>query len=546
MKDIVFVSGHKNPDSDSICSAIAYADYLFRIGRYNAVPVRLGEINKETEYILKRFHTEIPVLLKTVKQTVEDLEYDKVTVFSKELTLKTAWSLMKQQNLKSAPVLDDHSQLLGLLSTSNIIEGYMDQWDSLILKEANTPIENVIDTLDASILYLDKQLKTIKGEIHIAAMTGEEASKRVHENDVVIVGGDRDEAIEQLMNKKISLVILTGSLTISKELLQQCIDAHMSVISTPFNTFMASQQIIQAVPVEYVMQKGGLTTFSTDDTVDYVKEVMSETRYRSYPVIDFMGRVVGSISRYQVLNGMKKKVIQVDHNERSQAIDGIEEAEILEIVDHHRVADIQTIGPVLFRAEPVGCTATIVAKCYKEAGIDIPQDMAGLMLGAIISDTLLFKSPTCTPTDTKMAKELAKIAGVDIQEFGMSMFKAGTSLVGKTVEEIFNQDYKKFTFGDLSAGVAQVNTMDIEGFAPYKKDMLDYMEQVARENHMEFTMLLLTDVINATSEVLVAGPRKDYVETAFHVELVDQQASLPGVISRKKQVVPVITEVLTQ
>jgi len=453
---------------------------------------------------------------------------------------------MKQQNLKSAPVLDDHSQLLGLLSTSNIIEGYMDQWDSQILKEANTPIENVIDTLDASILYLDKQLKTIKGEIHIAAMTGEEASKRVHENDVVIVGGDRDEAIEHLMNKKISLIILTGSLSISKELLQRCADAHMSVISTPFNTFMASQQIIQAVPVEYVMQKGGLTTFSTDDTVDYVKEVMSETRYRSYPVIDFMGRVVGSISRYQVLNGMKKKVIQVDHNERSQAIDGIEEAEILEIVDHHRVADIQTVGPVLFRAEPVGCTATIVAKCYKESGVEIPQDMAGLMLGAIISDTLLFKSPTCTPTDTKMAKELAAIAGVDIQEFGMSMFKAGTSLVGKTVEEIFNQDYKKFTFGDLSAGVAQVNTMDIEGFAPYKKDMLDYMEQVAKDNHMEFTMLLLTDVINATSEVLVAGPRKDYVETAFHVELVDQQASLPGVISRKKQVVPVITEVLTQ
>lgn len=196
---------------------------------------------------------------------------------------------------------------------------------------------------------------------------------------------------------------------------------------------------------------------------------MSETRYRSYPVIDFMGRVVGSISRYQVLNGMKKKVIQVDHNERSQAIDGIEEAEILEIIDHHRVADIQTVGPVLFRAEPVGCTATIVAKCYKESGVEIPQDMAGLMLGAIISDTLLFKSPTCTPTDTKMAKELAAIAEVDIKEFGMSMFKAGTSLVGKTVEEIFNQDYKKFTFGDLSAGVAQVNTMDIEGFAPYKK-----------------------------------------------------------------------------
>ena len=481
-----------------------------------------------------------------MKQKVEDLDYDKVTVFSKELTLKTAWSLMKQQNLKSAPVSDDHNQLLGLLSTSNIIEGYMDDWDSQILADASTPIENVIDTLDASILYLDKSLKTIKGEIHIAAMTGEEAVKRIKENDVVIVGGDRDEAIEHLIDAKVSLIILSGSLTIDEALLQKCVDAKVSVVSTPYNTFMASQQIIQAVPVEYVMQKGGLTTFSTDDTVDYVKEVMSETRYRSYPVLDFMGRVVGSISRFQVLNGMKKKVVQVDHNERGQSIDGIEEAEILEIVDHHRVADIQTIGPVMFRAEPVGCTATIVAKCYKEAGIDIPTDMAGLMLGAIISDTLLFKSPTCTPTDTKIAKELAAIAGVDIKEFGMEMFKAGTSLAGKTVEEIFNQDYKKFSFGDLMVGVAQVNTMDIEGFALYKQEMLDYMEEVAKDNHMEFTMLLLTDVINATSEVFVAGPRPDYVSTAFNVELVDHQASLPGVISRKKQVVPVITEALTK
>lgn len=544
--DVVFVTGHKNPDSDSICSAIAYADYLFRINRYNAVPVRLGEVSKETEYILKRFNVETPVLLKTVKQSVEDLDYDKVTVFSKELTLKTAWSLMKQQNLKSAPVSDSHNQLLGLLSTSNIIEGYMDDWNSSVLKEANTPIENVIDTLDANVLYLDKNLRTIKGDIHIAAMTAEEANRRIHEGDVVIVGGDRDEAVEHFIKGKASLIILTGMMAIPQELLDQCKAANISVISTPFNTFVASQQIIQSIPVEHVMQKGNLMTFSTDDTVDYVKEVMSETRYRSYPVLDFMGRVVGSISRFQVLNGMKKKVIQVDHNERGQSIDGIEEAEILEIVDHHRVADIQTIGPVMFRAEPVGCTATIVAKCYKESGVEIPQDMAGLMLGAIISDTLLFKSPTCTPTDTKMAKELASIAGVDIKEFGMEMFKAGTSLVGKTVDEIFNQDYKKFTFGDLSVGVAQVNTMDIEGFAPYKQEMLDYMDKVAKDNHMEFVMLLLTDVINATSEVFVAGPRPDYVATGFNVTLVEQQASLPGVISRKKQVVPVITEVLTR
>ena len=544
MKDVVFVTGHKNPDTDSICAALAYAEYLFQIGRYNAVPVRLGDINKETEYVLRRFKVECPALLETVKQKVEDLDYDKVTVFSKELTLKTAWSLMKQQNLKSAPVLDDHSQLLGLLSTSNIIEGYMDDWNSYILSDANTPIENVIDTLGARVLYLDKNLRTIKGEIHIAAMNSEEILKRVKKEDVVIVGGDRDEAVTHLIDAQVSLIILTGSLTIPQDVLDLCKQSNVSIISTPYNTFMTSQQIIQAIPVEHVMQKDGLTILTTDDTLDYVKEVMTQTRYRSYPVVDFMGKVVGSVSRFQVLQGMKKKVVQVDHNERSQSIDGIEEAEVVEIVDHHRVADIQTLGPVMFRAEPVGCTCTIVAKCYKEANLPIPQDMAGIMLGAILSDTLLFKSPTCTPTDTRIAKELAEIAGVDIQEFGLEMFKAGTSLSDKTVEEIFNQDYKRFAFGEQVVGVAQVNTMDIDGFALYKKDMLNYMSQVVKESNMEFALLLLTDVINATSEAFVVGPNIELFEDAFKVEVYDNQVSLPGVISRKKQVLPVITEAI--
>ncbi len=546
MSDLVYVSGHRNPDSDSICSAIAYANLLNELGRYNAIPVKLGEISKETEFILNQFQVEAPILLKTVKQKVEDLDYDKVTVFSKELTLKTAWDLMKQQNLKSAPILDDHGSLLGLLSTSNIIEGYMDDWNSEILKEAKTPIENIIDTLEAHVLYLDHELRIIQGEVHIAAMTAEEASKRIKKNDVVIVGGDRDEAIKHMIEAQVSLIVLTGLLHISDELLKECQENNISVISTPFNTFMTSQQIIQSIPVEYVMQKGGLTTFSTDDTVDYVKEVMSETRYRSYPVVDLLGRVVGSISRFQVLNGMRKKVIQVDHNERGQSIPGIEDAEILEIIDHHRVADIQTIGPVYFRGEPVGSTATIVAKCYMETGVEISKGMAGIMLGAIISDTLLFKSPTCTPTDTKIAKELARISETDIKSFGLDMFKAGTSLVGKSISDIFHQDYKKFSFGDLTVGIAQVNTMDIEGFMPYKADMLDYMAGIANDNRMEFVLLLLTDVINATSEILVAGPRPDYVSKAFNIELVESQASLPGVISRKKQVVPVVTEVLTQ
>ena len=546
MSDLVYVSGHRNPDTDSICSAIAYSYLLNATNKYNAVPVRLGEINRETEYVLKRFGVEHPVLLKTVKQKVEDLNYDKVTVFSKDLTLKTAWFLLKQQNLKSAPILDEHGQLLGLLSTSNIIEGYMDQWDSEVLKKAKTPVENVIDTLEANVIYLNESLKVVEGDIHIAAMSGNEAKKRIHENDVVIVGGDRSDDLEELISVKPSLIILTGSLTSNEHVVNKCKEQGISIVSTPFNTYQTSQQIVQAVPVEYVMIKGDIKTFSTDDTLDYMKEVMSETRYRGYPVIDLNNRCVGSISRFALLKGLRKKVILVDHNERGQSIPGIEEADILEIVDHHRVADIQTVGPLLFRGEPLGSTATIVTRMFEEQDVEMPSHIAGLLLGAVVSDTLLFKSPTCTPVDTKIAKKLAEIAGVDIQEFAMEMFKAGTSLVGKTVDEIFNQDFKKFSFDNLQVGVAQVNSMDIEGFLPYKKDMLDYMNKFAEDNNLEFTLLLLTDIINANSEIFVGGPRPELVEKAFNVQLTDRQGTLEGVISRKKQVVPAFTAVMSE
>ncbi len=546
MSDLVYVSGHRNPDTDSICSAIAYSYLLNATNKYNAVPVRLGEINRETEYVLKRFGVEHPVLLKTVKQKVEDLNYDKVTVFSKDLTLKTAWFLLKQQNLKSAPILDEHGQLLGLLSTSNIIEGYMDQWDSEVLKKAKTPVENVIDTLEANVIYLNESLKVVEGDIHIAAMSGSEAKKRIHENDVVIVGGDRSDDLEELISVKPSLIVLTGSLTADENVVKKCEEQGISIISTPFNTYQTSQQIVQAIPVEYVMIKGDIKTFSTDDTLDYMKEVMSETRYRGYPVIDLNNRCVGSISRFALLKGLRKKVILVDHNERGQSIPGIEEADILEIVDHHRVADIQTVGPLLFRGEPLGSTATIVTKIFDELDVEMPSPIAGLLLGAVVSDTLLFKSPTCTPVDTKIAKKLAEIAGVDIQEFAMEMFKAGTSLVGKTVDEIFNQDLKKFSFDNLQVGVAQVNSMDIEGFLPYKKDMLDYMNKFAEDNNLEFTLLLLTDIINANSEIFVGGPRPELVEKAFNVQLTECQGTLAGVISRKKQVVPAITAVMSE
>lgn len=546
MKETVYVSGHKNPDTDSIISAIAYARLLNTLDKYNAIPVRLGPISQETQFVLDRFELETPILLKSVKQRVEDLDYDKVTVFSKELTLKTAWSLMKQGNLKAAPILDENSQLVGLLSTSNIISGYMDEWDSQILSRSKTSIENIVDTLDARVLHVNRDIKYFDGEIHVAAMQKNEAKKRIKENDIVIVGGDRDDAIEMLIEQKVSLIILTGSLKLTKKLLTDVQKANITTISTPLNTFETSQAIIQAVPVEFVMQKGGLITFNTHDTVDYMKEVMAETRYRTYPVLDLNGHVIGSISRYQLLKGERKKVIQVDHNERAQSIPGIEEADILEIIDHHRVADIQTTNPVYFRCEPLGSTATIVAKAYQELGVDIPVNIAGALLCAILSDTLIFKSPTCTPVDTKMAKTLAGICGVDLVALGIEMFKAGTSLKGKTLEQIFYQDYKRFTIGKRTVGVAQVNTMDIEGFAEYSSDMLGFMEEQANSQRLDAVLLLLTDVINVASQLYVAGPKPEIASHAFQVKLVNGSAFLPGVISRKKQVVPSLTEAIEQ
>ena len=544
MKDIVFVTGHKNPDTDSICSAIAYADLLFKIGRYNAVPVRLGEINRETEYILKRFNTEIPVLLKTVKQKVEDLEYDKVTVFSKELTLKTAWELMKQQNLKSAPVLDDHSQLLGLLSTSNIIEGYMDEWDSDILKDANTPIENVIDTLAARVLYLDKELKTVKGRIHIAAMTSEEAMKRIEPGDVVIVGGDRDEAVKHFIEGQVSLSILTGSLTIPDGLLQQCIDNHISVISTSFNTFMTSQQIIQSIPVEYVMQKGNITSFTTDDTVDYVKEVMSETRFRSYPVLDFLGRVVGSISRFQVLTGMKKKVVQVDHNERGQSIDGIEEAEILEIIDHHNLGNITTNIPVNFRNMAVGSTCTIVYTLFKESNIDIPKHIAGALLSGILSDTLLLKSPTATTKDIVAVQELSNIAGVDYLNYGLEMLKAGTSLEGMSKLDVLYNDFKLYTINEKTFAIGQFFTMNFDEIEREIEEYIHVLDEVAEANNYILVTLFVTDIINNGSYIIYNRKGEEIISLAYEKENIQQGQFIRNCVSRKKHVVPLIMDVL--
>lgn len=543
MKDIIYVTGHKNPDSDSICSAYAYAELKNKTGNLPAVPVRLGNVNRETQYILDYFGVEAPKLLKTVKLKVEDLEFDRITPVSPEISLKMAWNIMSNKNIKTLPVADENDHLLGVLAISNLTSCYMDIWDNRILAKSNTSFENIVDTLSAKEIYVNEGTKSFPGKIVVSAMKPESMKDHIEEGDIAIVG-DREEVQSALLDLNISLMIITGSHTPTAEIIEKAKEANISVISTPHDSFTTSRLIIQSIPVGYVMIKNKLVTFSTEDLVDDVKPVMVETRFRSYPVIDTDGKVIGTMSRYHLISNYRKKIIQMDHNERGQSVDGLEDADILEIIDHHRVADIQTSGPLYFRSEPIGSTSTIVGKCFFERGIRPSKQAAGLLCGAIISDTLLFRSPTCTPEDKQICLRLAEIAGINVEEFAKEMFKAGTSLKGKTVEEIFNQDFKPFTIGETKVGIAQVNTMDIEGFMPLKNDMLKYMDTKANEAGLDMTLLLLTDILNEGSQILVAGNQPEIAEKAFNVTLNESTAFLDGVLSRKKQVVPPITSAI--
>ena len=544
MKDIIYVTGHKNPDSDSICAAYSYAEFKNLTGDTKAVPVRLGNISQETQFVLDYFGAEAPELLKTVRLMVKDLNFDKISPVLPTLSLKAAWNVMKENNMKTLPVADANNHLLGVLSVSNLTSCYMDMWDNTILSKSNTTLENILDTLSATACYVNEAVKTFPGKIVVSAMDPKSMVDHINAGDIAIVG-DREEAQVALIDKKVSLMIITGSHTPSENIITLARENGVTVIVTPHDSFTTSRLIVQSVPVEYVMVKEDIVSFANDELVDDIKDVMAQTRFRSYPVTDENGRVLGMVARYHLISKHKKKVIQVDHNERGQSVDGLEDAEVVEIIDHHRVADIQTNNPIYFRNEPVGSTSTIVAKCFFENGIRPSRKAAGLLCGAIISDTLLFRSPTCTPQDQYICKKLAEIAGINVEEFAKEMFKAGTSLKGKTVEQIFNTDFKPFTIEGTKVGISQVNTMDIEGFMPLKEEMLNYMDQKAKEAGLEMVMLLLTDILNEGSEILVTGAKPEIVEKAFNITLKDKGAFLPGVLSRKKQVVPPITNAIT-
>ena len=542
MKDRIYITGHKNPDTDSICAALAYADYKNGSGEVEAIPVRLGDINLETRFILDYFGLEAPELIETVRLSVSDLSFDKVAPVSSEISLRMALALMKKNNLNSLPVVDDDEKLIGMITISDIIQNYIDVWDSTVLGRSGTSLDNIIDTLNATSVFVPKNPKNMTGKVSIFAMDIEKIKENDYENSVVICS--RGDIQEFAINSNVALMIVTGNGEVDENLIKIAEGKNTSIITTPYDTFMTSRLITQSIPVSYCMTRDDIVMFSVDELVDDAKIKMSQSRYRAYPVVDNNNKVVGLLSRYHLITSIKKKVILVDHNERSQSIDGLEESEILEIIDHHRIGDVFTGNPIYFRNEPVGSTSTIIGSIFFENGRMPSKKTAGILAAAIISDTLLLKSPTATYTDKMILERLSRIAGIDVEKFADEMFKAGTTLTGRTPQELLKQDFKIFTINDEKIGISQVYTMDAASLNDIRADLIDLMEERAEQAEYSAFILVLTDILNESSEMIVVGDYKDIVADAFDSRLVNNSFYAPGVLSRKKQVVPPLTEAL--
>lgn len=543
MGDKIYIIGHKNPDTDSICAAIGYSYYKKCCGVKDVCAVRLGEINKETEFVLNYFKVDIPDIIATVKMQVKDMGIDRVIPISPEISILKAWSIMKHQNVKTLPVVNNSGHLLGVCTLSDLTNTYMDVSTNNMFHQSRTSIGNVLETISGKRInnvYFD--FSNTK-KIMVAAMDIEEVLKRVEENDVVITG-DRGSVQKASIEKGAGCMIITGGHIPGSDIIKLADIKGCMIISVPHDSFTTSRLINQSIPVSFVMTTENIIYFDCEDYIDDIKETMLDTRYRSYPILE-NSMVKGTISRYHLIKSNRKKVILVDHNERSQAVDGLEEAEILEIIDHHRVADIQTSNPVFFINRPLGSTSTIVGNLFQEAEIPMPPEIAGILCAAIISDTLLFKSPTSTSMDEVTAKRLAEIAHIDLYDFSNKMFRAGTSIAGKSVEEIFYQDFKEFFFGKKKIGIGQVMTMDPEGIKSIKDKLLSFMESIRVNREYDLVMLMLTDIIKEGSEVLFTGSR-DVVSQAFNVRSGKNSVHLSGVVSRKKQVIPPIATILNK
>lgn len=544
-KEKIYVIGHKNPDTDSICSAIAYADLRQKVTGQVHEAKRAGHVNDETAYVLDRFGVEAPKLLTDVRLQVRDLDIHEMQGLKPNASIRDTWERMRQEQAKTLPIVKD-DELVGVVSTGDIAKSYMDVYDSEILSKARTQYRNIVKTLDGTMITGNEHGYFMRGKVAIGASSPNLMEEFIEKDDLVILG-DLEEAQACAVNIDASCMVICKDAEVSPKLIQKAKEQSIVIIQTPYDTFTTARLINQSIPVKFYMTSGPLTMFRMNDYVDDIKDIMAKKRFRDFPILDRHGRFKGFISRRRFLGASKKKVILVDHNERSQAVDGIEEAEIIEIIDHHRLGDIETVSPITFRNQPVGCTATIINQIYEENEIEVPREIAGLLCGAIISDTLLFRSPTCTPLDERTAKKLAKISDIDLEQMAQEMFNAGSNLKGKSAEDICFQDFKQFTVNDTIFGVGQITSMSKEELAAIRDMMTEHLPKVLEAHNLNMIYFMLTDILAESTELLCVGTgARGIALSAFDLPDNAKSLILKGVVSRKKQLIPVLVETMQQ
>ncbi len=543
----VYILGHKNPDTDSICSAIAYADLKSKTSHgIHFTPKRAGQINKETEFVLRYFGVEEPGFVLDVGVQVRDLEIHKTPKAHAGMSIREVWNLMTESDAVTLPITDESNHLEGIITIGDIAKYFMATADQSPLSLAKTQYKNIAATLNGKVVVGNELGLFSRGRVFVGAGTPETMQSYISEDDLVILG-DRVDMQLAALELGASCIVIAIDSPVSEEVVELAKRNSSVIITTPYDTYTVSGLINQSIPVRFLMKRDDLITFNTNDFVDDIKETMGRLRIRDFPILNSAGECIGTISRRNLINAKRKQVILVDHNEKTQAVDNVAESEILEIVDHHRLGSLETLQPIFFRNQPVGCTATIIFQMYQEKCVEIPEPIAGLLCAAILSDTLLFRSPTCTKYDQDAALQLSAIAEIDLETFADQMFKTGSDLRDKSAEEIFYQDFKKFQSGDISFGVAQINSMNSEILYEIGEQVKPLMANAVGQNAVSMVFFMLTNIISESTQLLCFGEGSArLVEQAFHARVQDGKCTLPGIVSRKKQFIPAMINVIQE
>ena len=535
----VVVIGHRNPDTDSICSAIAYAELKNRTSTLVCEPRRAGKMNQETEFVLKKFGVTPPRMCTDVNPKIRDVDYREMPGIPGSTSLRRAWKIMRDQQIDTLSITSADNELEGIITVKDLATANMDVFDTAVLAKSRTSYKNILETLNGTMVVGNADAVCTTGHIKIGTATPEMLESSVEKGDIVILS-NRYESQLCAIEKEASLLIICNGAKVGRTIQRIADETGVAIMTTPEDTYAAGKLISQCAPISYYMTRDNILKFTLVTPVADVLRVMAKVRHRYFPILDEGGKYCGMVSRRNVIALRKRRIILVDHNEATQAVEGFDQAEILEIIDHHRIGSLETSGPVYFRNQPVGCTATIITQMYDENGVDIPPQIAGLLLAAILSDTLAFRSPTCTPVDENTAKRLAKIAGVDIEEFSTEMFEAGEKLDGKTPEEVFLQDFKVFMCGDIRFGVAQGSYMTRKNLQAAQALLQPYLEEARNKQNVEDLYMLLTDVPKEESVVICTGRyAAEVLSNGFESRpAADGSWTLPGVVSRKKQFIP--------